>query len=348
MRVYLVTGSAGFIGNCFVKQLLDSKKDVVSIDKLSYAGNKANLEGYIDHPYHTFIEGSICDQGLMSQVLRDKRVTHVVNFAAESHVDRSIDDPGEFLQNNVIGTYTLLQESYKYWKDSGKGESHFEKFLQVSTDEVYGSCNEGKFTEQSRYEPNSPYSASKASADHFVRAYCETFEFPALITNCSNNYGSYQYPEKLIPTIIMRALNKLPLPVYGDGSNVRDWIHVSDHCNAVKTVLDKGVPGETYLVGASTEVSNLDIVKTICKVLDRLKPIEHPYHELITFVEDRPGHDQRYAIDATKIQTELGWKPTVKFEDGLYYTVKWYIRNMEWVDKVSHSQYRKRIGLKND
>lgn len=351
MRTLLVTGGAGFIGGEFVRQILreEPSTHIVNLDKLTYAGNLDSLAEFAGDPRHRFVQGDICDAGLVKHLLTVHQPSAVVHFAAESHVDRSIDGPRVFLETNVIGTFTLLQESRGYWNSlDAVGRSAF-RFLHVSTDEVYGSLGEtGLFEETTPYDPHSPYSASKAASDHFVNAYHHTYGLPTLMTNCSNNYGPYQFPEKLIPLMILNALEGRPLPVYGDGANVRDWLHVGDHCRAIRRVLSSGRVGQTYNVGGNSERKNLEVVKTICGIVDALKPgLAHgPCERLITFVADRPGHDRRYAIDATKIGKELGWRPSVTFEEGIRETVSWYLSNAEWIDRVQSGAYRReRLGV---
>ncbi|GAB6164132.1 dTDP-glucose 4,6-dehydratase [Thermostilla marina] len=350
MDTILVTGGAGFIGSNFVRQWLQEEPDrIVNLDKLTYAGNLDSLADVFHDPRHVFVEGDICDQALVAKLLAEYRPWAIVNFAAESHVDRSIDGPEAFVQTNVVGTFRLLQAAREYWNALDDAEKSRFRFQHVSTDEVYGSLGpEGYFTETTPYAPNSPYSASKASADHFVRAYHHTYGLPTLITNCSNNYGPYQFPEKLIPLMILNAVEGKPLPVYGDGKNVRDWLYVEDHCRALRTVLRCGKPGEAYNIGGNCEMQNIEVVKTICKLVDRLKPgLPHsPCEGLITFVTDRPGHDRRYAIDASKIKAELGWEPQENFESGMERTVRWYLEHTEWVERVTSGKYRReRLGL---
>lgn len=346
----LVTGGAGFIGSNFVRYWLSHCPDsVINVDKLTYAGNLNSLEALRGEPRHVFIRGDIGDATLIRNALRRYAPRAVINFAAESHVDRSIHAPGEFIETNVMGTFRLLDEIREYWESMPpEGKSDF-RFLHVSTDEVYGSLgeNDPPFSERSAYAPNSPYAASKAAADHLVRAYHHTYKLPTLTTNCSNNYGPFQFPEKLIPLLILNALEGKPLPVYGDGGNVRDWIYVEDHCDAVCRVLEHGRAGETYNVGGNEERTNLSVVKAVCSVLDELRPRPSgvSYETLITFVVDRPGHDRRYAIDATKIARELQWRPKTRFEDGLRATVRWYLTNDEWVAQVRNGEYRKWIEL---
>ncbi len=351
MQSLLVTGGAGFIGGCFVRQVIgNTNHRLVNLDKLTYAGNLDSLESVADDPRYTFVEGDIADGALLLDLLREHEVTHIVNFAAESHVDRSIDGPAEFVQTNVVGTFRVLEAARKYWHDLSASRRGEFRFLHVSTDEVYGSLGaNGLFTETTPYAPNSPYSASKAASDHFVRAYHHTYGLPTLITNCSNNYGPFQFPEKLIPLMIMNALEGKPLPVYGDGQNIRDWLFVEDHCHAIRKVLFEGIPGEVYNIGGSCERTNLDVVRAICSAVDRLRPgLAHsPCSSLITFVKDRPGHDRRYAIDSTKIRNALGWRPLENFESGLELTVKWYLENRQWIDRIQNGGYRReRLGLR--
>lgn len=350
METILVTGGAGFIGSCFVRQwITEEQARIVNLDKLTYAGNLDSLTPVEYHPRHIFQQGDINDAQLVSSLLEKYHPRAIVNFAAESHVDRSIDVPAQFIKTNVVGTHQLLETTRTYWRGLSERERSAFRFLHVSTDEVYGSLGPtGFFIESTPYAPNSPYSASKAASDHFVRAYRHTYGLPTLITNCSNNYGPYQFPEKLMPLIILNALEGKPLPVYGDGQNVRDWLFLEDHCRAIRTALDKGVPGETYNIGGNCERTNLDVVKAICATVDRLHPgLAHaPCSSLLTFVEDRPGHDRRYAIDAGKIRRELGWRPEHEFESGLELTVKWYLENTEWVQRVTSGEYRReRLGL---
>jgi dTDP-glucose 4,6-dehydratase len=350
MDTILVTGGAGFIGGCFVRGWISQDRGrLVNLDLLTYAGNLDSLADVVDDPHYVFQEGDIADQKLVEDLLSKYNPRAVVNFAAESHVDRSIDGPAAFVSTNVVGTFNLLEMSRQYWRELEPSSQETFRFVHVSTDEVYGSLGStGKFVETTPYAPNSPYSASKASSDHFVRAYQHTYGLPTLITNCSNNYGPYQFPEKLIPLMILNAVEGKPLPVYGDGQNVRDWLFVEDHCEAIRRVLDDGVPGNVYNIGGDCERTNLRIVETICDTVDRLRPgLPHtPCRSLITFVEDRPGHDRRYAIDATKVQTELGWKPAQDFESGLELTVQWYLDNPTWVERVTSGKYRReRLGL---
>ena len=341
----LVTGGAGFIGSNFVLDWLDQEREsVINLDKLTYAGNLDNLSAVADNKKHIFVKGDIGDFELVSQLLAEHKPRAVLNFAAESHVDRSIHGPEDFIQTNVVGTFHLLEAVRAYWSNlEGDAKAAF-KFLHVSTDEVYGTLEKADppFNERNRYEPNSPYSASKAASDHLVRAYHHTYGLPVLTTNCSNNYGPYHFPEKLIPLVIHNALNGKPLPIYGDGQQIRDWLFVKDHCTAIRRVLSAGRLGETYNVGGWNEKANLDVVHTICDILDELQPRTdgQPYKTQITFVKDRPGHDRRYAIDATKLEKELGWKPAETFETGIRKTVQWYLDNQSWVENITSGQYR--------
>jgi dTDP-glucose 4,6-dehydratase len=349
MQTLLVTGGAGFIGGNFVLQMLSRPElRVVNLDALTYAGNLDTLASVADDPRHVFVQGDIGDAALVRRLFAEHRPDAVVNFAAESHVDRSIDGPAAFVQTNVVGTLTLLEAARDYWRElDGAAREDF-RFLHVSTDEVYGSLGDtGKFTETTPYAPNSPYSASKAASDHLVRAFHHTYGLPVLTTNCSNNYGPYQFPEKLIPLIIAKALAGEPLPVYGDGRNVRDWLFVRDHCAAIATVLTAGRVGEVYNVGGDAEMQNIDVVQTICELIDARRPRDdgQPRASQITYVKDRPGHDRRYAIDASKLKGELGWAPTVTFEQGIAATVDWYLDNQPWVQRVLDGSYRlERIG----
>lgn len=342
----LVTGGAGFIGSHFIRQQLANGRDrIVNLDALTYAGNLQSLPDR--HPDHHFVQGDIADSRLVKSLLATYRPQAIVHFAAESHVDRSIDGPAAFVQTNVVGTFCLLQAALEYYRGLSEALQRQFRFLHVSTDEVYGSLGEtGKFTETTAYAPNSPYSASKASSDFFVRAYHETYGLPTLITNCSNNYGPFQFPEKLIPLMILNALAGKPLPVYGDGQNVRDWLYVGDHCAAIQAVLQRGTSGETYIIGGDSERTNLCVVETICDLIDQLvKPAHAPCRQLIRYVTDRPGHDRRYAIDASKIRNHLGWRPAQSFESGIRETVQWYLDNRDWVKNVQSGQYRQeRLG----
>jgi dTDP-glucose 4,6-dehydratase len=351
MKTILVTGGAGFIGGSFVRHIrAERAARVVNLDKLTYAGNLDSLAAVRDDPHHIFVRGDIADRELAVRLLRDHRPAAVVNFAAETHVDRSIDGPRTFLETNVVGTFELLAAARAYWEALDDAERADFRFLHVSTDEVYGSLGPtGKFTETTPYAPNSPYSASKAASDHFIRAFHHTYGLPALTTNCSNNYGPYQFPEKLIPLMILNAVEGKTLPVYGDGQNVRDWLYVEDHCRAIARVLEAGRPGEVYNIGGNCERTNLQVVSAICDAIDALRPgLSHaPCRDnLIRFVTDRPGHDRRYAMDCTKIERELGWRPTVDFESGLRRTVAWYLEHPEWVGRVTSGTYRReRLGL---
>jgi dTDP-glucose 4,6-dehydratase len=350
MKTYFVTGGAGFIGSNFILSLLPAENiTVVNYDKLTYAGNLESLASLDNDPSYIFAEGDICDQARVLELLSSHQPDYIINFAAESHVDRSIDGPSEFIQTNIIGTFELIEATRNYWgKLTGEKKQAF-RFLHVSTDEVFGSLGpEGYFTEETPYAPNSPYAASKASSDHLIRSYNRTFGFPALTTNCSNNYGPCQFPEKLVPLIIHNALNGKPLPIYGDGQQIRDWLYVEDHCQAIRTVLEKGTLGEVYTVGGNNEKANLDIVHSICELLDEMSPEASgkPYKSLITFVNDRPGHDRRYAIDSGKIQRELGWTPKETFQTGLEKTIRWYLDHQTWVERVMSGAYRgERLGL---
>jgi dTDP-glucose 4,6-dehydratase len=341
----LVTGGAGFIGANFVLDwLAQSKEVVINLDKLTYAGNLETLSTLQADPNHIFVQGDIGDRFLVSSLLAEHQPRAIINFAAESHVDRSIHGPEDFIQTNIVGTFHLLESVRAYFNGLDAQAKNAFRFLHVSTDEVYGSLevNAPAFTESHTYEPNSPYSASKAASDHLVRAYHHTYGLPVLTTNCSNNYGPYHFPEKLIPLIIVNALAEKPLPVYGDGQQIRDWLYVKDHCSAIRRVLDAGTLGETYNVGGWNEKANIDIVKIICTLLDELRPRSDgkTYQEQITFVADRPGHDRRYAIDASKIERELDWKPTETFETGIRKTVQWYLDNQQWVANVQSGSYR--------
>jgi len=339
----LVTGGAGFIGSNFVLEAVRRGHRVVNLDALTYAGNLDNLASLEGNAAHSFVHGSILDAKLVAKLLAEHRPDAIVHFAAESHVDRSILGPAAFIETNVNGTFTLLDAALKHWKDLGEPARADFRFLHVSTDEVYGSLapDEAAFHEETSYKPNSPYSASKAGSDHLVRAYFHTYGLPVLTTNCSNNYGPYQFPEKLIPLMIHNATSGKPLPVYGDGQNVRDWLYVADHCDAILMVLEKGRTGETYNVGGLNEQKNIDVVKTLCATLDELHPAGAPHEKLITYVKDRPGHDRRYAIDCHKLQSELGWQPRESFATGLRKTVKWYLANENWVQKIVSGEYRK-------
>ena len=348
----LVTGGAGFIGANFVLDWLANPatrdEPVVNLDKLTYAGNRENLASLAGDARHLFVQGDIGDAALVERLLAEHRPRAVINFAAESHVDRSIHGPGEFIQTNVVGTFRLLDAVRGYWAALPADEKAAFRFLHVSTDEVYGSLSptDPAFAETNRYEPNSPYSASKAASDHLVRAWHHTYGLPVLTTNCSNNYGPYHFPEKLIPLMIVNALAGKPLPVYGDGMQIRDWLYVKDHCSAIRTVLEGGRVGETYNVGGWNEKPNIEIVKTVCALLDEMRPRAdgQPYARQIRYVTDRPGHDRRYAIDARKLERELGWKPAETFETGIRKTVQWYLDNPEWVANVQSGAYREWVS----
>jgi dTDP-glucose 4,6-dehydratase len=341
----LVTGGAGFIGSNFVHEWLrNNDENIINLDKLTYAGNLENLSQHKNDSRHIFVKGDIGDNTLVSELFYKYRPRAVINFAAESHVDRSIHGPEDFIQTNVVGTFHLLEAVRAYWSDAEDHDKANFRFLHVSTDEVYGSLSESDpaFTETNRYEPNSPYSASKAASDHLVRAYHHTYGLPVLTTNCSNNYGPYHFPEKLIPLIIHNALAGKNLPIYGDGQQIRDWLYVTDHCSAIRRVLDAGRIGETYNVGGWNEMANIEVVKTLCAILDELSPRGDglSYDTQITYVADRPGHDRRYAIDARKIEKELGWKPVETFETGIRKTVQWYLANQSWVSNITSGAYR--------
>jgi dTDP-glucose 4,6-dehydratase len=340
----LVTGGAGFIGSNFVlSTVAETGEAVLNLDKLTYAGNLRNLAALEGDARHVFVQGDICDRALLRRLLAEQRPRAIVHFAAESHVDRSIEGPAEFVQTNVVGTFSLLEEARAHWTALPAGEKDSFRFLHVSTDEVYGSlgADDPAFSEQTPYAPNSPYAASKAASDHLVRAYHHTYGLPTLTTNCSNNYGPYQFPEKLIPLVIHNALAGKPLPVYGDGKNVRDWLYVLDHCAAVRLALDKGRPGETYNIGGNSERTNIEVVQQVCGLLDQAHPSGGGrYADLIEFVKDRPGHDRRYAIDSAKIREQLGWSPRESFESGLEKTVRWYLANRAWTEDITSGTYR--------
>ena len=345
-----VTGGAGFIGSNFVLDwLAGGGEPVLNLDKLTYAGNLANLASLQDDARHRFVQGDIGDTALLERLLAQHRPRAVVNFAAESHVDRSIHGPGEFIQTNVVGTFRLLEAARQYWQALPATEKEAFRFLHVSTDEVYGTLapDAPAFTEQHVVEPNSPYSASKAASDHLVRAWHHTYGLPVLTTNCSNNYGPYHFPEKLIPLVIVNAMAGKPLPIYGDGMQVRDWLYVGDHCSAIRRVLAAGRPGETYNIGGWNEMPNIEIVRTVCALLDELRPRAdgQPYASQITHVQDRPGHDRRYAIDARKIERELGWRPAETFATGIRKTVQWYLDHPDWVAQVQSGAYRDWVQL---
>ena len=347
MKTYLITGGCGFIGSNFVRFILEREPEatIINLDKLTYAGNIHNLDGISNSRYY-FVHGDICDSELVAKLFNDHQFDGVVHFAAESHVDRSIDGPAEFVQTNIVGTLNLLEQSREYFNKEEK--SNF-RFLHVSTDEVYGTLGDkGKFFESTPYDPSSPYSASKAGSDHLARAWHRTYGLPVLVTNCSNNYGAYQFPEKLIPLMIINCLHRKPLPVYGKGENVRDWLFVTDHCEAIHTVLTSGQVGETYNIGGNNEIKNIDVVLTICSLLDEMSPREDgsKYSKLITYVQDRPGHDFRYAIDATKINQELGWSPKESFETGIQKTINWYLNKQQWWQAIQDNTYQQeRLGM---
>ncbi|ALQ50012.1 dTDP-glucose 4,6-dehydratase [Nitrosomonas ureae] len=340
-----VTGGAGFIGSNFVLDwLTQSDEKIINLDKLTYAGNLKNLLTVAKDPRHIFIQGDIADTQLIDQILTQYQPRAIINLAAESHVDRSIHGPEDFIQTNILGTFRLLESVRTYWNNLSTATKQNFRFLHVSTDEVYGSLasNEPAFTENHRYQPNSPYSASKASSDHLVRAFHHTYGLPVLTTNCSNNYGPFQFPEKLIPLVIVNALAQKPLPLYGDGLQIRDWLFVLDHCSAIRRILETGIPGETYNIGGWNEKPNIEIVKTICTILEEIYP-NVVFHNLITSVKDRPGHDRRYAINAIKIEKELSWKPAETFETGIRKTIHWYLNNQEWVADIQTGAYREWI-----
>ena len=347
----LVTGGAGFIGSNFIIDWLSVHDEtVINLDNLTYAGNLNNLSSLEGNKNHIFVKGDIGNSTLITRLLHTHRPRVVFNFAAESHVDRSIHEPETFIQTNIIGTFRLLECTREYWHALERDKKTEFRFLHISTDEVYGSLQSDApaFSETNRYQPNSPYSASKAASDHLIRAYHHTYGLPVLTTNCSNNYGPYQFPEKLIPLIIHNALAHKSLPIYGDGLQIRDWLYVSDHCSAIRTVLEKGRNGEVYNIGGLNERANIEIVHALCEILDELRPITtnssiSSYRELVTYVEDRPGHDRRYAINAQKIETELGWRPTETFETGIRKTVEWYLKNNAWVEQVISGDYRQWI-----
>ena len=347
----LITGGAGFIGSCLVRQVIAEQPHtrIINLDKLTYAGNLDSLEAVLDNPRHTFVHGDVADMELVVNLLNELRPSSIVHLAAESHVDRSIDGPREFVQTNVVGTFTMLEAARHYWSKLPVSESERFRFLHVSTDEVYGSLGPtGAFSEETAYSPRSPYSASKAAADHLVRSYHATYGLPTLITNSSNNYGPYQFPEKLIPLVTLNAIEGKSLPIYGDGLNIRDWLFVEDHCRALQMVLERAAPGETYNIGANCERTNLDVVRRICQLIDEVRT-DLPHgasEELIQFVAERPGHDRRYAIDANKIRSEIGWKPRHNFDSALAFTVRWYLENKSWVNRVTNGMHRiQRQGL---
>ena len=350
MKSILVTGGLGFIGSNFIRLLLKDGgfETIINFDKQTYAGNPENLRDVEENESYNFIKADICDGEKVSETLEKFQIDAVVNFAAESHVDRSIDGPEPFVQTNVVGTLRLLEAFKAYYNSQSEDRKPSLRFLHVSTDEVYGSLkmDDPAFCEITPYAPNSPYSASKASADHLVRAYHHTFGLPLLTTNCSNNYGPYQFPEKLIPLMILNACEGKSLPIYGDGSNIRDWLHVEDHCSGILSVLRKGRAGETYCIGGASEKTNMEVIDTLCSILDRHHPRGAPHNQLKTFVTDRPGHDHRYAIDFSKIKNELGWQPSYSFEQGMEQTVEWYLNHQEWCENVTSGKYqRERLGI---
>ena len=350
-KIFLVTGGSGFIGANFIQYLLknDLAKKIINLDKLTYAGNPQNLLKFEHDDRYVFNQGDICDQEHVRELIQLHHPDIIVNFAAESHVDRSIDGPGEFIKTNISGTYTLLQESLRYYQSLENDKQKKFRFHHVSTDEVFGSLGEdGFFTEETPYDPSSPYSASKAASDHLVRAWERTYGLPIIISNCSNNYGPYQFPEKLIPLMILNCLAEVSLPVYGTGENVRDWLYVDDHCEAIYTIIEKGKIGETYNVGGNNEIQNIEIVNTICSILDEIKPSENgnSYTDLITYVKDRPGHDFRYAIDSSKLKNELNWSPNETFESGIKKTINWYLENQSWWQDIQNNTYQQeRLGV---
>jgi len=350
-KIFLVTGGSGFIGANFIQYLLknDLAKKIINLDKLTYAGNPQNLLKFEHDDRYVFNQGDICDQEHVRELIQLHHPDIIVNFAAESHVDRSIDGPADFIQTNIVGTSVLLQEALQYFKKLDREKSTDFRFHHVSTDEVFGSLGEeGFFTEETPYDPSSPYSASKAASDHLVRAWHRTFGLPAIISNCSNNYGPFQFPEKLIPLMILNCLAEESLPVYGTGENVRDWLYVDDHCEAIYTIIEKGKIGETYNVGGNNEIQNIEIVNTICSILDEIKPSENgnSYTDLITYVKDRPGHDFRYAIDSSKLKNELNWSPNETFESGIKKTINWYLENQSWWQDIQNNTYQQeRLGV---
>ena len=353
MKTCLITGGAGFIGSNLVhKCILETKNNIINIDKLTYAGNINSLAKIYSHPRHTFVHGSIGDNNLIGDLLNKYKPEAIINLAAESHVDRSIDGPKEFINTNIVDTFNFLEEVKKYWFKLDELSQNKFCMLHVSTDEVYGSLGEkGYFTEKSRYEPNSPYSASKAASDHLVRAYYKTYGIPAIITHSSNNFGPYQFPEKLLPLMIIKAISGEKMPIYGDGKNVRDWIYVQDHCDALIKILENGKPGEVYNIGGESEKSNIYVVQTICKILDEIYPNHNgeSYQQQINFVDDRPGHDFRYAVDISKVKREIGWEPAETFEAGIMKTIKWYLDNKEWYRSIQDGSYKgERLGLKTE
>ncbi len=346
MNKILITGGAGFIGSAVIRQLIaETDATVVNVDKLTYAGNLQSLSSVADNPRYCFEHVDICDAAEVARLFREHQPDAVTHLAAESHVDRSITGPAEFIATNIIGTYTLLEAAREYWNTLPAGRKNTFRFHHISTDEVYGSLGDsGFFTENTAYQPNSPYSASKASSDHLVRAWHHTYGLPVVTSNCSNNYGPYHFPEKLIPLVILNALNGRPLPIYGKGDNIRDWLYVDDHARALRLVLTRGQVGETYNIGGWNEKTNLEVVQAICSILDELHPQGAPHASLITYVQDRPGHDHRYAIDASKIARELGWEPQETFDSGLRKTVEWYLSNTDWINGVTSGEYQNWIA----
>ena len=350
-KIFFITGGCGFIGANFIRFLLNNgiNNKVINLDKLTYAGNPNNLLNFENGERYAFIQGDICDQQIVNEIFDNYHPDIVVNFAAESHVDRSIDGPADFIQTNIVGTSVLLQEALQYYKKLAGEKSSGFRFHHISTDEVFGSLGEeGFFTEKTPYNPSSPYSASKASSDHLVRAWHRTFGLPVIISNCSNNYGPFQFPEKLIPLMILNCLEEKPLPIYGKGKNVRDWLYVEDHCDAIHTIIEKGVIGETYNVGGNNEIQNIDIVKTICGILDKVSPSKNgrSYSALMKFVTDRPGHDFRYAIDSSKLKNELNWSPKETFDSGIRKTIDWYLENRLWWLQIQNNTYQQeRLGV---
>ncbi len=350
MAMILVTGGAGFIGSNFIfRQLQQTDNSIFNFDKLTYAGDISKFESIEGNKNYRFVRGDICDREVVAKIISDSQPDAIVHFAAESHVDRSIDGPSVFIRTNIVGTSILLEEATKYFYALNKQKRQYFRFLHISTDEVFGQLGkEGKFNETTPYNPSSPYSASKASSDHLVRAWHRTYGLPVLITNCSNNYGPYQFPEKLIPLTIINAISNKPLPIYGRGENIRDWIYVSDHCEAISKVLLKGRVGETYLIGGNCEKTNLEVVETICGLLDGIRPNPYgrSYREQITFVQDRPGHDFRYAMDISKIKEEIAWEPKYSFTEGLKQTISWYLENQDWWEEIQQKKYQQeRLGI---
>lgn len=346
-RALLITGGAGFIGSALVRRAVAAGVSVLNVDKLTYAASLDSVAAVESSPHYQFARGDICDRAAMRDLIHKFRPSSVVHLAAESHVDRSIDHPDEFMQTNVLGTFAMLAEAYRYWSTLPAGDQAEFRFVHVSTDEVFGSLGDtGMFSETSPYQPSSPYSASKAGADHIARAWHHTYGLPVIVTNSSNNYGPFQFPEKLIPLAVQRALAGKSIPVYGSGSNVRDWLYVNDHAEALFQVSQSGTPGDTYLVGARAERTNLEVVRELCSVLDEVRPTPHPHHRLIEFVRDRPGHDHRYAIDPSNLERSLGWTPSRTFEAGLRETVQWYLDNVDWCERVQAGKYDGgRLGL---